>query len=793
MVRARRNSLAYSIASHAVSSDSHSNVSDLLDDTYLFNRLQKLASLVEENSSYEVNETVCHLNELSLKSSTGSNDEDPYSMYTDYLAQLNDSQARYRVVLDQSRKVKGQLDDILEQFNDISSNATKFVNDTRDLFESHDELTKLSEEIPNYLNYFDSLDFVIRKLNHATSPNIVKRDAFRRLLTTIDKSLLFFDAHPNFKDAESYRIKFKQCLVRSCSLILHFTNNLLKQVFSEIMEKNSSITPGTRDALIYNKFSSISEVYAPLTNELTTRYYNPALAKYHDELASLLNDTFNSYFQTRTNLMHPVLWSKLDGILAKDKEMSLFKFTQETKSVFQQLCLNEYKLFVKFFPQGEPDYHQRFNSWLLKFCEPLYSTIRTRISRERDIKTLCDSLNVFASFEHEFEENSVEYRRQFSEVQYNKVFEPVVQRLQDQLINRVKVFVNENLVKYTPSIDDFMVSNRKNEPIDTGSDDMVPLYLSSLRQRYQPNETAADIPDALLLESYYPPTIRVLAILFKLYDVVNADIFDEISHYVIHHSLVSLKKCYALFTGTHNTLEVKLTYMNNLLLLRDEVQNWNVQYNFNDTASSFQFSSVGNLMRSWRWSNSTIFSLAKGLVPRSRSAVSASAGAQGPDGGEPRTGQPGAGDSDSRVELIHELRAIIKGVTDATSGEMVGGVLNLARQGIDLLENDAELRRAVRETLPLVDHKIRSMVSDEEICSHLLQAIKYTCLERYGEYYDGVGSLVESGALDGGALNEIMYVDQFDQFYERTVEEMRQDDPVSVSSEIEAPSRTSNA
>lgn len=794
MARSRRNSLVQSIASNPSVSKETYAINDVLDDTYLFNKLQKL-SLALGNTSVtnnannnngpsgplqEPSESVVSSDSVISTTTTATAIEnDKYNGYQEYLKRLDETLQNYQQTLVEARLIDNKFDEIIGEFDQISLDTAKFIDDTSNLYDSHKELNALSETIPQYLNYFDSLDLVMRKLNHSTSANVVKRDSFKKLLNSIDQSLIFLQSHNDLLDSETYRIKFKQCLIRAATLIAHYVNNNLRLTYNEIAGKETLLkNPSTREALIYNKFSSTSDMVNEPIQELLKRCYDNNLIKYRDELESILKDCYNTYFDVRNKLLFSIIWSQLDDLIMKQKDDNLVSFIRSMKSYFQDLCQNEYKLFVKFFSissSKETGIKDVINVWFIKLCEPLYNTTTNKILREQDVNQLCDSIVLFQPF-YEFEEGSEEYVRQFSEIYYNKIFDPIVIKLQNQLARRCKNIITNNLIDYKPTINDLMISNHDNskKTMTESETAMMNSYLDTLSQRLLVDNTKFESKDLILI-TYYTPLLRSLSLLFKIYDIlIDFTLFDELSHYVIHSGIQSLRRAYEVYQGASNTLDTKLIYLGNLLLLRDEIQNLNISSNFDESNSQLNFSPMGTLIKSIKWSNATLFSFAKGLVPR-RSESNINLNNSRRPGSitslHSETSQQNnvsGRESDSRIELIQELRRIIKVITESVGSGIIDKTLSTDNIGSNeensskemqeqnLIEINELFKENMITILKTVHTKIMELIHNETICKFLLEAIKDYILIEYNQFYNKITGMVDSKQINGEILNDIM-------------------------------------
>lgn len=790
MARSRKNSLVRDIASHPTIPESQTIVG-LLDDSYLFDKLKKLSLAVENSDSLQrtdVSEGCSEVNGSEATTSADVKKTNKYLYYTTYLDQLNIKIDEYKVVLDQTRQVNDQLDSSIKKFRKISQDTGAFIEETKTIYEKQSKLSNLTESIPKALHYFEVLDPIMRRLNHATSPAIVKKSSFTTMLATIDESLRFLDENSDLKDAAAYRIKFKQCLIRACELISHFLTNLLKQTNQEILDKTKNknsltgLPSTTRDAFLYSKFYTIADTFKIQVSEIVKRSNEKAYNKYHDELNSILYECFNHYFQTRLRLLTPVIWSHIDEIVVKDKDQGLVKFIQDGKVYFQQLCADEYKLFVEFFPEKECRF--KINQWFLQLCEPLYDSIRVRVLKETNICTLCDSVTLFAPY-YEFEEGSEEYVKQFTDIQYDKLFEPIVQKVQARLILRVQIYVQQNILSYRPTRDVFMISNRRrksktslqggNEDATTSDDNPDPLlesYLSSFKNRnilpISPNDADDKCIDSeestdkiSQLQTYYPPLLKTLALLSKIYEMINSVVFDDLAHHVVHDCIVSLRNAYDMVIKSSagksdfNNLDISLAYLKNLLMLRDSIQNFNIQYTVNETY--LDFSGVEGFFKSLKENgrnvlkktkSSSILTLARELVPKVVNNM-----------------------VDARTELISELRNVIKDFTESTSLELIDDTLDI-NSDEDLLSKNVKLRENIKARLPRIYEQILNYIDDQEIVTNLLDAVQELITQSYSKYYETITELAENGKFAKDQVADVMYLDVFTDFFAKEVADL---------------------
>ena len=766
MVINRRNSLVQSIASQP-NDLAGRNISDVLDDSYLFERLQKL-SLVTATK----NGSTPQQSPTNSSDSTHKSDEDivKYQPYINYIDELDGNLKKYRTIVEDTKQIETLLNSTVNSFTEISKGSSLFISDTRTLYNKHAKFHDLSTKIPQYLRYFDSLDQVMRALRHSTSSNVVRKDSFKKMLSSIDESLLFLDAHPDLLDAESYRAKFKQCLVRALDMVSHYVLGLLDQIQQEITEKSSKITDYMRDVLIYNKYASISEDFRCQVVEIVKRFVDPRFKRYSNEIGSILDDCFTHYFTVRTKMLTPIIWAQLDSTILKNKNGSLLLFLQENKSYLQQLSSKEYKLFTDFFTEI-PVTKRAVNKWFITLYKPFYSTVSGHIIRETDIDTLCDSIMLFSSF-YELEEDSEEYKRRFNQVEWDKVFQPVLTSIQETLIGRIHMYVDQNITKYVPTRDDFIISNRKLKIGDTTEkflltyinkfnskqnlDDLAFEEAGSLSEDGNKNMDAAE--NIRLVTTYYIPLVKALAILFRIVDLVGSALFEELLNSILHSAVMSLRVAREVMSRerrqqkrsvtSSDTLDTRLFYMKNLLFLKDEVQNFNLDPTADKKSSISASASTERLLRSYKSKNSFFFSFTASLGSKSKSNTT----------------------TDARLEIVEELRCVIKEITKDASDIILGHSLDSeSKNEEEIISANEELLRNVEPGVRATYGQITASLGVTEISSHLIEAIQEFIGYKYTEYYTAINDRVIAGKLQESILSRLPEVEVFTDMLDGTI------------------------
>ena len=239
--------------------------------------------------------------------------------------------------------------------------------------------------------------------------------------------------------------------------------------------------------------------------------------------------------------------------------------------------------------------------------------------------------------------------------------------------------------------------------------------------------------------------------------MINTVVFDDLAHHVVRDCLVSIGEAFNLLTSGDdvNLVEYSLSYLRNLLFLRDQLQTFNIQYTVNETF--LDFSAVGSLFRRsssnlvreelpkpdmGRRNSQRILSAARNLIPKLV-----------------------VNTVDSGSELVEALRFAIRSFTDRASKILTQDYMKISDIEIeDILGDNVKLRTSIDTNLPRVVQLIHDYISDDEIVENLLDALKEAIQIQYQNYYDELNNLVEDGKVENGKVLEVMYPDTFSEY-----------------------------
>ncbi|KAH6585004.1 hypothetical protein BASA60_000718 [Batrachochytrium salamandrivorans] len=198
------------------------------------------------------------------------------------------------------------LDDLETNYNFIEEKTKGLQISCETLLDEQTHLIGVTEELSAKLAYFNELDPITRMLN-APGETIVLDEKFGPMLQKLDQCLSFVMQHLHYKDAEIYRMRYRQCMTRSITLVkMHFVNVIrgLQQDIGEKLEGRQTHEPlpmNMQLTLFYVKFRTLASKIKHLLGEIEER------CNEHTEYLVLLRDCFTAYFVARRTLLSPFI------------------------------------------------------------------------------------------------------------------------------------------------------------------------------------------------------------------------------------------------------------------------------------------------------------------------------------------------------------------------------------------------------------------------------------------------------------------------------------------------------
>lgn len=637
---------------------------------------------------------------------------------------------------------------ITENLNSLSLNYDQVVKETEDfathsakLLQEQKILSQKAQELDHVMKMFEPLETISKTLI-TSGNNIIKTGKVQTILLQLQEYLDFFASHQSYQDAESYHLRYRQCMTRGLTLVRNFNIDFLKAKQSEISSKiaEKKLDAVSLDIIMYSEFSNDIEKqtdntkFPSLVSIIVERCYS------HDEYKGLLSEILAQYFKVRLNLISAYieLHSTVNNQAPSSNTESLqtiqtdiVLYCQRSISTYKKLLDKEYLQFLDYFPISNYDSNMQefFSQELLSFCkqvfDPLYDDLRNRILRETKITELCHLTNLISSYF----ENHDEYREHMF-IPYAELFEPILNDSQSRLIFRIQNFVDNKLLKYKPQAEDLQLGQRKN-----GN------RRNSLLDEVEEN----------LFPNLYVPVGKALTVLSNIYELVGPSVFDDMAHFIVHSCIYMLKNgALKLAIGHFGPVDAKLFYLSNLIMLKNQLNNFDIQFVRTETSVDFT-SGILELIEIFRSgklyvnfnSNGGLLELVKKSAPKVVNDM-----------------------IDAKQEIELELANSVNDLVTECANIICAPVLSDDKK--PLKEKSVSLNDNILIKIPHFCCQMKNYIEEDEIIGYLLGLLSKLIYSTYESYYKSCEEKI-SRLEDSEEFKEMMEPDTFLNFINESV------------------------
>lgn len=675
-------------------------------------------------------------------------------------------QSNLQMNRDQLEKLKTQTDALIQNINDCFAEYKQISDDTLDFDVSANELLDKQNlyqqkynKIHSNLKHFEHLDSITKSLSKSGSHLLTNRRSYfiNDILLSLDDSLDFMEMHPEFRDCELYKSRFRQCMTRALTLIRNYLRNELRSVNESVNVKLKQTSDDSKqvvtiDLLIYNEFNNYlkhsEEVFHELAEELFKR------STKHDEYNGLINDVLATYFQIRARLLKQYIdkTSTIGDLYTKLLKTDLVQMCQDQISYFKKIIEKEFSLFIKFF---NPSFYEdelksmiwgEFYTFLKNVLDPLYDGIRLWVLKEVNISSLCQLTTLLQKY-YEFEDlddpngSLVDSQSYFGIVQldtlkYGVLFQPLLDDAQHRLIFRIQNYIDTKLMKYKPSAMDLKIGYKKQSKIK---------FINPLDVDYEEN----------LFPDVYLPLAKAMTILSNIYELINSAVFDDIAHYIVHACIVLLKGEYSKLIIAHlGVIEGKLSYLHNLIILRNQIKNFDIHFTRNDYTIDFTsgISDIWNLLRrrSTEHRHEGFFEIAKKTVPKVINNM-----------------------IDANYEIEVELNAAVSEFLTYCSNDICAPILQNKENTINN-KSLSQFKDNIIIKIPNLYNDIKSIINDPAVTHFLMNSLSDLILMTYEEFLKNVN--VQTWQLQDDGVLDFMELDALSGFIGDTVNQLYEDE-----------------
>lgn len=489
-----------------------------------------------------------------------------------------DSNVSYlRLLLDEGTAVTNKLSALTAHYNTVMKETDDFAYHSAHLLDKQRVLEQKAAEVSAVILVFEPLDSISATLL-SSGNNIIRTGRIEPLLAHLQQYLDFLALHQDFKDAETYSIRYRQCMTRGLTLVMNYLIDGFRTKYADLSSRlNAKPALNTLNALnldiiMYSEFNNDLQ----RQNETTKVPYLVGLiaerCTAHEEYLGLLSDILLLYFRVRTL----VITAQQLMLPQKEEVQSSVQRCQRLTAAYKRLVEKEVALFSRYFPtQSYPavvlkHVIQQLYAFLRETFEPFYDDMRNKILRETSISELCQLTNLLSSYYEFDEQTSMISPQNEPGINYGEIFESIMADVQARLIFRVQNYVDNKLLKYKTKPEDLLLANRKRP---------------SLVETHAALE--GEFAENLFPELYYPVGIA-LSILSQLYQLVSPMVFDDMAHYIVHSCILMLKTGGLKMAISHfGAVDARLFYLKNLLLLNRQLGSFEIQFVRTETSLDF--------------------------------------------------------------------------------------------------------------------------------------------------------------------------------------------------------------
>ncbi|KAI9351529.1 Sec34-like family-domain-containing protein [Obelidium mucronatum] len=481
--------------------------------------------------------------------------------YWTHVAALEARAADCKALLAATRAAAALVAAEQTHFAFVAGKTAQLQTECEALLAEQQALEALAQDLQDRLLKFNVLEPVVRLFNGTGVDGVVLDTEFVPMLARLDDSLAFVEAHSQYKDADLYRMKFRQCITRGLSLIKMYFVNAMRSLGDEITRQlhdaTSSTSQSLQTALFYAKFKTTADGggLRALIAEIEARI--PSHPEYH----GLLGECLNAYFTVRESLVKSGVEKVVDGLLQESTDV--LQVAKNGAAYIMSLSADECALFNHYFVRGDAELIQ----YLDRLSVSLYDHLRPRIVREQRIDILADLCR--SLYLHLESVESLTSTTAVGSVPDSKLAEgsgaPV-----KYVVGKILEDAQERLA--------FRAAEYNTSP--TSSDIRSPVLpprtasTASIMSESQEEQVAKTISAGKLVYGsgeWYPTLHKSLYILGKLYRAVPKPIFEDLAQEAIDLCRKSMISASEIIATKNTRLDGQFFLIKNLLMLREQI------------------------------------------------------------------------------------------------------------------------------------------------------------------------------------------------------------------------------
>ncbi|PGG99771.1 hypothetical protein GX51_06143 [Blastomyces parvus] len=675
--------------------------------------------------------------------------EASYEEYQSCLDELQTSKSHLDSLLADTTSTLDILSSLSESFKSVEAQTAAFQQQCEGLLSAQMRSSKLAEDIHENIQYYDFLDPVSRRLNAPGAGNSVRTKDFSDMLKRLDECLDYMQTHPEQKESETYRSRYRLLLTRALTLIRGHFVSTLREISSGVAKRiaDRQLNDTTMSALLYAKFRVGAADLKAIGLEIQKRAVPPVDPEQgaEAEYQSLLNELHTSFSATRGKLVIPVLRKRLNDISqAPSTSKDLVAFARASISYIRGICLDEFELWGQWF-HGQ----QGLYDFLEAVCEPLYDHLRPRIIRETKLIKLCQLCSLLQTRYLSDPEDEGEFPDP-TQLDFSVLIQPALEDAQTRLVFRAQAILRDEIEKYKPRAEDLDYPARNRNVLLPGSENnkshavshrrtssaepttplpKMPMVVDEDIDSPQEKDPRWDFDSRAVFEGWYPTLRKAVWLLSRIYRLVNSTVFDDLAHQIVHQTTLSLHAASTQISTKASPADAQLFLIKHLLLLKQQIVAFDIEFVSPDI--SIDFSSVTNTFWELRERGglfnprNLIRLLGGGLLPRVVENM-----------------------LDAKVELDGRLRTVINDFTNSFKSKMTQSLASSAKSTNRNESYSNALRltcKTIEKEVPNLRQILNEYLDDTRTKETLVGAVQDSVIQAYEDFFDSYTSTLEGG------------------------------------------------
>ncbi|KAL1800143.1 hypothetical protein ACET3X_000485 [Alternaria dauci] len=659
--------------------------------------------------------------------------EASHDEYTLYQHQLHMTRSHLDNISADTAATLDILSSLSESFKVVEAQTNAFRTQCEGLIDDQKRITKLADDMEQNLRYYLYLEPTTKRLNAPGAGKIVRGSEFVEMLANLDSCLEYMQAHSKHREAETYRSRYRLLLTRALTLIrVHFTE-ALREIAADVSKRiaDRQLNDTTMSALLYAKFRVGAPELKSIGLEIQKRAVLPAGAAPggEAEYQSLMNELYQSYSATRGRLILPIVTKKIGDIAqAPSTSTDLVAFARSSISYIRGICFDECDLWREWF-EGDGGLYD----FLEAVCEPLYDYLRPRTIHETQILKLCELCTLIQTryMEEEEEESPVEANK----LDFSVIVHPALQDAQNRLVFLSLAILRDDIERYKPKPEDldYPAKNKKhatsgtksNQPVLSGKKEPKSEVPPTPLMPKTPTIVEDDDPDArwnynteAAFKDWYPTLRKAIWLLSKIYRLVHSSVFDDLAHHIVHSTTLSLAQASTLLAKSASPTDAALFLVSHLLLLKQQIVAFDIEFVTPETEVQYNFSSVTNTFWELR---------ARGGLFNPRNLV----GLLIPKVVENML--------DAKAEVDARLRQAINDFTGQFVTRITAPIDMKNNKKVPPSEAPArtsKIRQNIEQETPFLRSKLEEYITDARTREMLVAAVMESVTQTYEDWYD---------------------------------------------------------